>query len=344
MTVPFSQTIRMSDQPKEQDRAERPVRTRDAGQAAGAGPAAPEPVSRHVDSAATAALALAVTSAKRAASPPAQARHERASEPSIGRPLHQATANGVPRYAASAAALLLALAAGWFGAQMVSAAPKADPHWTATAEALRGTQEDVVRVTGDVRALKVSLEALRDGLDRSRTEAHTKQAHVIEAIGRLERNDRDQPILDRMAQLAAQLERIEAATEDPGVKLAALAERLDRIERQIATGATAKSVAPAPGPVSAAPAPVTTPAPPPAAPEAGLQTASVDPKAKDVPLDGWVLHEVYDGVALIESRNRRLIEVGPGEMVPGVGRVAGIEKRGKRWVVVTAKGVIGPAP
>jgi hypothetical protein len=50
---------------------------------------------------------------------------------------------------------------------------------------------------------------------------------------------------------------------------------------------------------------------------------------------------VYDGLALIESRNRRLLEVGPGAMVPGVGRVEAIEKRGKRWVVVTAKGLIG---
>jgi hypothetical protein len=249
----------------------------------------------------------------------------------------------VARYAASAAAVLLALAGGWFGAQIVSAAPKADPHWALAAEALRGTQEDVVRVTGDVRALKVSLEALKDGLDRSRTEAHTKQTHLLEAIGRLERGDRDQPIFDRMAQLSAQLGRIEAAAQDPAVKLAGLAERLDRIERQIATGAAAKAVASTPAPVSAAPASVTTPAPPPAAREPALQTASVEPKAKDVPLDGWVLHEVYDGVALIEGRNRRLIEVGPGEMVPGVGRVEGIEKRGKRWVVVTAKGVIGIA-
>ena len=247
------------------------------------------------------------------------------------------------RYATSAAAVLLALAGGWFGAQMVSATPKADPNWIAAAEVLRGTQEDVVRVTGDVRALKVSLEALREGIERSRTEAQSKQTHVIEAIGRLERSDRDQPMLERMAQLAAQLERIEAVAQDPGVKLAGLAERLERIERQIATGAAAKSVAPTPGPVTAA-APLTTPAPPPEAADAALQTASVDPKAKDVPLDGWVLREVYDGVALIESRNRRLIEVGPGELVPGVGRVAGIEKRGKRWVVVTAKGVIGPAP
>jgi hypothetical protein len=58
-------------------------------------------------------------------------------------------------------------------------------------------------------------------------------------------------------------------------------------------------------------------------------------------VDGWVLHEVSDGIALIESRSRRLVEVGPGEMVPGVGRVESIERRGKSWVVVTSKGVIG---
>ncbi len=332
----------MSDQQKEQ-RTNPAVRTRDASKAPGAGPAAAEPAGGHADSAATAALALAVTSAKRAARPPTEARQEPGSGPSLGRRPQAPDGSRVARYGASAAAVLLGLAGGWFAAQMVSAAPKADPQWAAAAEALRGTQEDVVRVTGDVRALKVSVEALKDGLDRSRSETHTKQTHVIEAIGRVERGERDQPIFDRMTQLAAQLGRIEAAAQDPAVKLAGLAERLDRIERQIATGAAAGASASTPGPVSAAPAPAPTPEPPPAAPEPALRTASVEPKAKDVPLDGWVLHEVYDGVALIEGRNRRLIEVGPGEMVPGVGRVEGIEKRGKRWVVVTAKGVIGTA-
>jgi hypothetical protein len=62
---------------------------------------------------------------------------------------------------------------------------------------------------------------------------------------------------------------------------------------------------------------------------------------KDVQLDGWTLHEVYDGVALIEGRNRRLYEVGQGGVIPGVGPVEAIERRGKRWVVVTQKGFIG---
>jgi hypothetical protein len=31
----------------------------------------------------------------------------------------------------------------------------------------------------------------------------------------------------------------------------------------------------------------------------------------------------------------------PGGMLPGVGRIEGIERRGARWVVVTDKGFIG---
>ena len=176
----------MSDQQKEQDRAERAVRTRDSGQAAGAGPAVAEPASGPIDSAATAALALAVTSAKRAASSPSQARQsgERTVDRTAAPPGNREWRATLRRLCGG---LLLALAAGWFGAQLLSPARKADPHWAAAAEVLRGTQEDVVRVTGDVRALKVSLEALKDGLDRSRTETHAKQTHVIEAIGRLER-------------------------------------------------------------------------------------------------------------------------------------------------------------
>jgi glycine/D-amino acid oxidase-like deaminating enzyme len=52
-----------------------------------------------------------------------------------------------------------------------------------------------------------------------------------------------------------------------------------------------------------------------------------------------VLREVYDGAALIEG-NRRLYEVMPGGVIPGVGRVEAIERRGRSWVVLTDKGTI----
>jgi hypothetical protein len=75
------------------------------------------------------------------------------------------------------------------------------------------------------------------------------------------------------------------------------------------------------------------------------QTGSV-PDAKTEPkqmrLDGWVLREVYDGAALVESRTGRLHEVTPGRNLPTVGRVEAIERRGRIWVVVTAKGIISP--
>ena len=74
------------------------------------------------------------------------------------------------------------------------------------------------------------------------------------------------------------------------------------------------------------------------------QTGSVpEPKAapKEMPVEGWVLRDVYGGVALVESRNGRLHEVVPGTKLPNVGRVEAIERRGRTWVVVTSKGIIG---
>jgi hypothetical protein len=99
------------------------------------------------------------------------------------------------------------------------------------------------------------------------------------------------------------------------------------MEGQIMAGlnniATAKPAAPVPAP---APAPES---------ETALKPAKAEP------VDGWVLREVYNGSALVEGRNRGLYEVMPGNMIPGVGRVEAIERRGARWVVVTDKGFIG---
>ena len=174
-----------------------------------------------------------------------------------------------------------------------------------------GDKEDVVRVTGDVKALKV-VRGGAQGWPRPLTQRDAPRANPCDRSDRAGRARRTRSAdLRRMTQLAEQFGRIEAAAKEPAVKLAGLTERLDRIERQIASGAAAGASASTPGPVSAAPAPAPTPEPPPAAPEPALRTASVEPKAKDVPLEGWVLHEVYDGVALIEGRNRRLSRLAP---------------------------------
>jgi hypothetical protein len=56
-------------------------------------------------------------------------------------------------------------------------------------------------------------------------------------------------------------------------------------------------------------------------------------------VDGWVLRNVYGGSALVEGRPG-LIQVMPGDSLPGVGRVETIKREDGRWVVVTTRGLI----
>lgn len=60
------------------------------------------------------------------------------------------------------------------------------------------------------------------------------------------------------------------------------------------------------------------------------------------PAGEWALREVLDGVAVIEDRKRRVIEVSRGDIVPGLGRVEAVERRARSWAVVTKQGVVVP--
>jgi hypothetical protein len=53
------------------------------------------------------------------------------------------------------------------------------------------------------------------------------------------------------------------------------------------------------------------------------------------------VRRVFDGAALVESRHG-VIEVEPGDNLPGIGRIQEIKRQDGRWVVVTAKGLIMP--
>ena len=61
--------------------------------------------------------------------------------------------------------------------------------------------------------------------------------------------------------------------------------------------------------------------------------------AKPGVVDGWVLRKAYRGAALVEGRYG-IIEIEPGDNLPGVGRVEEIKRQDGRWVVVTPKGLI----
>jgi hypothetical protein len=182
-----------------------------------------------------------------------------------------------------------------------------------------------------------------------------------------ERVERDASV--RSADLTAKLEKLDRVDRDAAAHNADFATRLDKIEKKISAPAVVAAVAP-PLPPAAPPKQQTavstsaTPgvskettasiAPqPPHAPQAapGIAkeapgavsketTGSIAAQAPRGPLRGWVIRDVRGGMAIIEGRDG-FHEIGPGDNVPGAGRVERIERRTGGWTVVTNQGYIG---
>lgn len=112
----------------------------------------------------------------------------------------------------------------------------------------------------------------------------------------------------RAAQLSERIERAEKAVTDPG-KFAKLSESIDRLEKKTT-----------------------------AAPDTTGSIAGKDQMRGPV-VAGWTLRDVFDGRAMIESRDG-LFEVGPGSNIPGLGRIETIKRQDGRWVVMTPRGMI----
>jgi len=53
----------------------------------------------------------------------------------------------------------------------------------------------------------------------------------------------------------------------------------------------------------------------------------------------WTVRDVFDDTAVLKGP-WGLVAVGPGDTIPGIGRVQAIVRSGKQWVVETTKGVI----
>jgi hypothetical protein len=52
------------------------------------------------------------------------------------------------------------------------------------------------------------------------------------------------------------------------------------------------------------------------------------------------VREIVDGLALLENNRGQLIEIEQGETLRDLGRIQKFERRGRKWVVLTDKGVI----
>lgn len=264
-----------------------------------------------IDPDANAALASAVASAKRTTKPSVT----EPAEPEPAAALRKDRRSALS-HVSRAAAVVALVGSCWLAAYAGTQA-----HRNAIEQAGVGaaaSQNALARIGGEIEALRGEMAVLKE----------LAAAPKADTAGQ--------------AELAGKVDALAAAMRSPDVRTSALEARLERMESQImATLASlaAKPAAAAPAP-AAAEASVRDPATTSAIKPAKSEPAKDDP-ARNEPVDGWVLREVYDGAALVEGRNRRLYEVAPGGIVPGVGRVEAIERRGKRWVVLTEKGIIG---
>lgn len=176
---------------------------------------------------------------------------------------------------------------------------------------------ETARVATEIERLARTMAAVQDAVDAGRKDAAGRGATLAERVAKVE-----QAVSGKVAALS---ERVEQAEREAAGRFATLA---GQIEKQ-------RAAVPAPvAPVAAKPEPVKI---------EPVQTGSIEPK-KDKPaiIETWAVRDVFDGMAVLEDRRRRLVEVGPGGAVPGIGRVEGIERRGRDWVVVTRQGLITP--
>ncbi|MEL6060258.1 MULTISPECIES: hypothetical protein [unclassified Methylobacterium] len=211
---------------------------------------------------------------------------------------------------------------------------------------------ETARLGSDIAQLHHILADLRASTDSARREASTRSGALGERLAQLDKN--------LTAKTAALGERLEQVEREQNARIAGLAAQIERRAATVArpeptqTGSLAepRSVEPKAAEPKATEAKITeakiTEAKITEAKLADAKPADVKPKApaSDKPpvIDSWAVREVYDGMAILENRRHRLLEIGPGETLPGFGRVEGIERHGRDWRVVTRQGVVTPQP
>ena len=232
------------------------------------------------------------------------------------------------RFGVAACALALTLGIGWAVGTKFQPRETADARGDTNAARKLASADEAER--GDIRALREEIHALQAKLN-----SLDKRNDVAER-GNLEAklNSLDQKIEANHADAANVAAQIEAKLEKNDTSMGRL---------EAAISAKPPAPATASNDVKASVKPAAKVAPPASAATAGGAYAKTAVAAK--PIGDYSVREVQDGIALVQGRAGGLYEVGPGDRLPGVGRVLGVEKIGQKWVVVTESGRIdGQAP
>lgn len=124
----------------------------------------------------------------------------------------------------------------------------------------------------------------------------------------------------QFAKITDRLTSLEHAQAEPAAKLARLADTVDRLDKR---AAAAPEIT---GSITRPPQP---------------QPAAVPvPAASERVLDDWIVRDVRNGRALVESRYGGVFVAASGGNLPGLGRVESVRRQDGSWIVVTAKGTI----
>lgn len=230
---------------------------------------------------------------------------------------------GGRRFALLAAGLTLAAAigaiagsAGIAGVErlLASAPPPAAPVAVAVrhdgSDEVRILKESVAQLKSNVKGLSENVAALRSTINLSTSAANTQFTKISESLDRVEKEraaDRERADRERTAE-RERSERERAAERERG-------------ERRVTV------LAPSPEPTGSVPP---------------ASAAATEPKAatKNPVVEGWSLRRVYGSdSALVEGRYG-VVEIVPGDLVPGLGRIQEIKRQDGHWVVVTSRGLI----
>jgi len=236
------------------------------------------------------------------------------------------------RLGLAACALALTLGTGWAVGTKFQSREAADSRGDATAAPKLAAADEAER--GDIRALREEIRALQAKLDSVDKRSDGAERGTLEA---------------KLNSLDRKIEANHADAANVAAQIEAKLEKNDKSMGRLEAAISAKSLAPsaAGNDAKASVKPVARVAPPAPAPASAATANGANAKAADAakPIGDYTVREVQDGIALVQGRAGGLYEVGPGDRLPGVGRVLGVEKIGQKWVVVTESGRIdGQAP
>ncbi len=202
------------------------------------------------------------------------------------------------------------------------------------------------RLSDEVGTLHVEVGTLHAALDRTPEQVRALTSELERTKTALVATKSETTAA--LAQLSGRIDKVQ---HDPNSKMQQLVDKLAKLERESVDSGPTGSIAPsqaAQGKALPLPLPPLKPAP------AKLASTTDDGRkaAADRPADegpqkpqvlvGWVVRDVYDGVALVEGRHGQ-IEVVPGVSIPGAGVVKSIDRHGTGWTVTTSKGLLAAA-